>query len=312
MRVFDHSLSRRVHAAKTTLNRSWTSGLSGMLALAFLVTASGCGSSSLADPTPQLDVVAAMRRSDTAGGPGGAAGGGGTGWGTVKGRFTFNGTPPVMGGQVGFDPNKDVMCKVPVKDHSLLVDGGSKGIANILVFLVEASRINPEADGAPKEVVFDQKECRFLAPITALRVKDKLVVLNTDNTAHNTNSAPPRGNPPFNVLLEKLTGRFDYQFKNNLVMPTDATCSIHPWMKAYIIARPDPYFAVTAPDGTFEIAKLPAGEELEFQVWHEKAPAGLKALPQWSAKGRFKVTISKDGETFDLKDIAVEPSALGL
>lgn len=282
--------------------------------VALTAAASGCGSSSLADPTPQPDVVAAMRRSDTAAGPGGAAGGGGTGWGTLKGRFTYNGTPPVMGGQAGFDPNKDPQCKVPVKDHSLLVDGGSKGIANILVFLVEASRINPDLANAPaKEAIFDQKECRFLSPILAQQVKDKLVILNTDHTAHNTNGSPGRGNPSFNVLLERELGRYEYPgFKNALTTPFDATCSIHPWMKAYIIARPDPYFAVTAPDGTFEIPKLPAGEELEFQVWHEKATNGLKALPQWSAKGRFKVTIGKDGETVDMKDIAVEPSALGL
>ena len=58
-------------------------------------------------------------------------------------------------------------------------------------------------------------------------------------------------------------------------------------MKAYIIARDDPYVAVTKPDGTFEIKNLPAGEDIEFQVWHEQAPGGLEAKGGWS-KGRSR------------------------
>lgn len=280
-----------------------------MTAAALTATAAGCGSSSFAEPVVDLDVVRAMRVSDS-GVAGGAAGGGGTGWGILKGRFTYNGTPPVPGPQPGFDRSKDPLCKPDnPKDHSLLVDSGNKGIQNILVFLVEASRIHPDLEKeGPKEAIFDQKECRFLSPILPLRVKDKLVILNTDHTAHNTNFAPGRGNNTFNQLLEKEIGRIEYGFKNPVTAPFDATCSIHPWMKAYIIARPDPYFVVTAVDGTFEIPKLPAGEELEFQVWHERATNGLRAKPEWSNKGRFKVTIPKDGETVTM-DVAVEPSA---
>lgn len=287
-------------------------GLSGLPALVVLATlaCSGCGSSSFAEPVVDPDVVRAMRVSDSGAGPGGAAGGGGTGWGTLKGRFTYNGAPPAMGVLAGFDPNKDPNCKIPVKDESLVVDSGNKGLQNVLVFLVEASRVHPDFEqAAPGEAVFDQKECRFLTHVMAMSLKNKLVVLNTDNTAHNTSASPGRGNPAFNVLLEKETGRFEYQFKNPLTAPFDATCSIHPWMKAYIIARPDPYFAVTAADGSFEIPKLPAGEELEFQVWHERASAGLRAKPEWSTKGRFKLTIPQDGETVTM-DVAVEPSAL--
>ena len=46
-------------------------------------------------------------------------------------------------------------------------------------------------------------------------------------------------------------------------------------MKAYMLPRENGYFAVSADDGSFEIANLPAGEELEIQVWHESAGNGL-------------------------------------
>ena len=71
-------------------------------------------------------------------------------------------------------------------------------------------------------------------------------------------------------------------------------------MRAYMMPRRDKYFAVTKPDGTFEIPNLPAGEELELQVWHERAggPAGALVLQnpdlKWTNKGRFKVKLEPD------------------
>jgi hypothetical protein len=76
-------------------------------------------------------------------------------------------------------------------------------------------------------------------------------------------------------------------------------------MKAYLLPRNDKYFAVTKDDGSFEIPNLPAGEEVEIQVWHERAtgPGGGLVLPKkelkWSPKGRFKVKLEAD-QTLDL------------
>jgi hypothetical protein len=284
---------------------TWSLTLAGLLALT-----AGCGSTAFPDPAAQADVVTAMRKFDTAAGGAAGGGGGGTGWGTLKGRFVYNGTAPTpanipTGG-------KDPLCKVPIKDESLVV-GSDKGLKNVLIFAVEASRVHPDLAAAPgKEWIFDQKECRFLEHVFASNTKDKFVILNTDNTAHNSNGAPGRGNPSYNVLLEAVKGRYEYQFKNPLTAPYEVTCSIHPWMKAYHIARPDPYFAVTKDDGTFEIPNLPAGEPVEIQVWHEKAAGGLKFVAgavSTNARGRFTLNIPKDGDTVNL-DVSIDPSAL--
>ena len=59
-----------------------------------------------------------------------------------------------------------------------------------------------------------------------------------------------------------------------------------------------PYFAVTAADGSFEIANVPAGVALEFAVWQEKS-GPLKEVSvdgeskKWS-RGRFKITLNPD------------------
>lgn len=81
-------------------------------------------------------------------------------------------------------------------------------------------------------------------------------------------------------------------------------------MKAYILPRNDSYVAVSQPDGSFEIANLPAGEEIEFQAWHERG-AGIQgyfeAQKDWP-KGRFRLKL-KAGEEKDLGDIKINPKA---
>jgi hypothetical protein len=76
-------------------------------------------------------------------------------------------------------------------------------------------------------------------------------------------------------------------------------------MRAFVLPRADAYFAVTGPDGSFEIANLPAGVELEFQAWHERGTGrgGGLALDspeakelKWNASGRFKVKLEEDEE----------------
>lgn len=290
-----------------------TISLSLLAALGLLAVCNvGCNKSSASDPKANSDLVAQMRKSEAAAGGAAGGGGGGSGWGTLKGAFKFNGAPPAMA-DIAMG-GKDPLCKVPVKDESIRVDPSSKGLADVLIYLVEAPRVTPDYDSAaPKDAIFDQTNCRFISHVFASSTKDKFVILNSDGTGHNSNGSPGRGNPAYNVLLAAKTGRYEYPgFKNSLTAPYDVTCSIHPWMKAYHIARPDPYFAVTGQDGSFTIEKLPAGVELEFQVWHERGAGdnhGLKAMPTWSNRGRFKVTIPKDGETVSM-DVNVEPAAL--
>ena len=44
-------------------------------------------------------------------------------------------------------------------------------------------------------------------------------------------------------------------------------CDIHAWMKAYIAFNDTPFFAVTGPDGAFEIRGCPQGT-YTLEAWH--------------------------------------------
>jgi hypothetical protein len=287
------------------MSLNWKFSASLMLVAAL----TGCGGGGMSpDPAPNVSVALAVRGE----GGGGAAASTetvastGTGWATIKGVFKIQGGVPAAS---FFDTGgKDVAaCGTKVLNDSILVDPSSKGIHNILVYSrKKVSRIYDAYKSAPsKPVEFDQEKCMFHGHVYALQLKDSMLIKNSDPVGHNVKMSP-LGNPEFNQNVPPKEST-TYKFEKQLPAPTEATCSIHPWMKAYIMCREDPYFAITKTDGSFEIANVPAGEELEFQVWHEKAPSGLAAKPDW-AQGRFKLKLNAD-ETKDLGTIEVPQSA---
>lgn len=235
----------------------------------------------------------------------------GNGWGVLRGRFVFAGTPAAAKA-LAVDKDTEVCSKDGVKliDRSLLVDPSSKGLANVVLFVRKSSRVK---DSAPPEkpLVFDQKQCEFITPVFAGRVGQVIDVHNSDPVGHNTNIA----GTSFNQLIPAGDGTL-FKPEAETGMPTMVTCNIHPWMKAYAVFRKDGYVGVSAADGSFTIPDLPAGEMLEFQVWHERStgPSGALGLSKpdlkWTPKGRFQVKIEAD-EVLDIGTLEVPAAALG-
>ncbi|NDC54769.1 MAG: hypothetical protein EBZ74_10925 [Planctomycetia bacterium] len=265
--------------------------------------------------TPGADTEAAGKIratlvSASSGGGETAAASTGTGWGTLKGRFVFAGTPGAPKALLA-DKDTEVCSKGGMKllDRSLLVDGSTKGLANVVVFARKTSRVKEPPSSTP--LVFDQKQCEFLAPVFAARVGQPIDVKNSDPIGHNTNIS----GSDFNQLIP-AGGGTTYVPKAETGMPTMVTCNVHPWMKAYMVFRKDGYVAVSAADGSFAIPDLPAGEPLEFQVWHERSagPNGALGLEKpdlkWTPKGRFTLTLAPD-EVKDIGTLEVPASALG-
>lgn len=271
---------------------------------------SGCTHSSAdAEIAPDMQQVLALRESQEGGQAAEqeAAGPVGTGWGTLKGVLRFQGELPQL---PALDTNgKDAsVCGSVVPDPSLKVDPSSRGIAFVLIYARKVSRVkNPEIPEGSTPI-FDQEKCVFLSPVFAVRVGQPVTIKNSDRIVHNT-KIDAAGNPPFNPMLGPGAVA-EYTFVKQLALPAQVVCSIHPWMSAYMIARGDPYYAVTDKDGAFEIPDLPAGEPIEFQVWHERAQGGLQARPDWK-RGRFKATIPADG-VLDLGTIDVPANAFRL
>ena len=251
---------------------------------------------------------------DAAAGEGEAAATG-TGWATIKGRFVFDGPEPTM---PPFSVNKDEATCAPggqaPLQQFLVVDPASKGIANIAIYPRKVSRVHDEMGPKTDTFVFDQKVCVFLTHVAAFSVGQPVEIKNSDNVGHNTSITGQNG---FNQIIPS-GGASPFTAKKEEATPVPVSCSIHPWMRSYMLPRKNAYVAVTAPDGSFEIANLPAGEEVEIQVWHEHATGGKGALfvesdaakeLKWSDKGRFKIKLEPD-EVREL-NITVPSSAFG-
>jgi hypothetical protein len=179
------------------------------------------------------------------------------------------------------------------RDNSLRVDDATRGIADIVIFARKTKNKHESATTpAEPEVEFDQKQCLFLSPVLVAQVGQTIQVKNSDSVGHNTNIQ----GTSFNQIIP-VSQSAPFQVKSQTETPKEIACNIHPWMKAYMWFRKDGYFAVSDNQGRFQIDKLPAGEEIEFQVWHARARGGValnKPELKWDAKGRFKLKLEAD------------------
>ena len=116
--------------------------------------------------------------------------------------------------------------------------------------------------------------------------KQEYHIVNSDPVGQNV-AFKPFGDVEANVVIP-VGGETKWKFNRAQRVPVPIKCNYHSWESAYIVVCENPYFAVTAMDGTFRIPKLPVGDEIEFQVWQERI--GYLDTPQWR-KGRFKMTL---------------------
>ena len=227
-------------------------------------------------------------------------------WGTLKGRFVFDGKAPTP---QPVDTTKDPMCKMKLTDEDLLV-GDKGGLANAVIMLkTKGVAVAPEYQSSAKgDVELDNKNCHFEPHVVVVRTTQTLLLKNSDPTGHNTN-IQSIANDGINPVLAAGSDPLKHKFTKPEVRPVKVGCNIHTWMGAWIVVRTDPYAAVSDAHGNFEIKDLPAGKDLEFGLWHEKAGylrnAAFKGGPS-DSKGNFKIKI-KPGDN-DLGDIKVSSS----
>jgi hypothetical protein len=269
-------------------------------AICWMVVSCGCGGRVPTGRQPDMQNVASIRSgfgemAATDDSPADAASP--TGYATLGGTFKLNGDPPALStlnSQINRDQEVCAPGGKPVYDQDLVVDSATKGIANIVIYAEKVPEDWVHEDARPgksDEIDFDQKACVFLTRMVAIQTSQKLRVLNSDPVGHNLKVAS------FNQTIPS-GGVAIYQPLREERAPVEMACSIHPWMKAWMITRDNSYFAVTQPDGSFEIPNLPAGVQIDLKVWQERIKAVTDVTvngeaTKWS-KGRLTVTLDPD------------------
>lgn len=231
-------------------------------------------------------------------------------WGSLKGRFVVDGTPPTL---PTLNLGTDAVCNEHHPVNQAVVVGENGALENVVVY-VDLRRgqtidVHPDYAATKDEpVVLNNEGCAFHPHVCLVRTGQPFVIKNSDPTGHNTNAKLQR-NGAFNVLIGQ--GEENQRTFNRAVSrPLPVTCNIHPFMLGYLLVRDDPYMAVSGEDGTFEIANLPAGKH-SFQFWQE-VPGYLKNVNvnkgKLDRRGRIELTIPAGG-TLDLGEIEV-PAAM--
>jgi plastocyanin len=202
--------------------------------------------------------------------------------GTVGGVVSFKGQPPKM---KPLDMTADPGCPTGPQPAEVVVANAGK-LANVFVYVKEGL---PQGNFAvPTEpVVLDQKGCRYNPHILGIMAGQPLKITNTDTADHNIHDMPSN-NPPFNESQMPTDKPVIKKFPNaEMMIPVQ--CNQHPWMRAYINVMSHPYFAVSGPDGSFEIKNLPPGEYTIAAV-HERLgeqTMKVKVGPKETAKAAF-------------------------
>jgi hypothetical protein len=228
------------------------------------------------------------------------------GWGSIKGRIIFGGAalpaPPAL--NVTSDQGH-CLTKGPIKDETWVVDPASKGVANVVAFILpgrdETLPIHADYQAPPKDFVLDQPYCVFTPHVFAIRKGQRVIAKNPDPVAHNV---VVKGlDNDINVQVPPGTEKSIEIRPEHLNNPVVISCGSHPWMKGHGWCFEHPYFAVSGKDGRFEIKNIPAGNR-KLILWHEEK--GF--LPGFGKRsGDQKILVLQDGASVDLGDIKLMP-----
>ncbi len=193
--------------------------------------------------------------------PAGAAGG------TITGKIKFTGTAPR---NPAIDMSEEAACKAkytttPTEEN--VVAGPANALANVFIYVSAGVPAGQTFTAPTSPVVLDQNGCRYHPHVFGVMVGQNIEIKNSDPLLHNI-KAIAKKNRPFNVSQPNAGMTKTVTFAAPEVM-VNLECNVHGWMHAYVGVRPDPFYAVSGPDGSFSIKGLPPGT-YTIEAWHEK------------------------------------------
>jgi len=181
--------------------------------------------------------------------------------GSVSGSVKFDGAAPRA---QKIDMSQDPACKGANEAENVVVDKGN--LANVFVYVKDG--LGNRTFDVPKDpAVLDQNGCRYHPHVLGVMTGQTVQIKNDDPTTHNIHPTPKdnrewnESQPPQAAPIEKTFAR------EEILLPVK--CNQHPWMKMYINVVKSPFYAVTGPDGKYEIKGLPPGDYTIAFV-HEK------------------------------------------
>jgi hypothetical protein len=191
--------------------------------------------------------------------------------GTLGGKVVLKGTPPPARiFHLIFSPNIDFCGRISdgkgnrlLREFKVSEDGGLQDVVVAVVGVEKGKKF----DYTPELTI---ENCRIAPFVTAIRNREKIVLNNKDSIAHDIQGYTLKDAYTFAMFNKPLTPESsatkEVRFrKDHYVFRTQ--CGVHDYMQSWGFAIGNPYFAVTGPDGTFQIADLPPGD-YHVIAWH--------------------------------------------
>jgi plastocyanin len=171
---------------------------------------------------------------------------------SVSGTVKLDGEAPKA---AKIDMSQDPACKGSNMSENVVAGGGN--LSNVFVYVKDG--LGNRTFDAPKDpITLDQSGCKYHPHVLGVMAGQTIKIVNSDPTTHNIHPTPKdnrewnESQPPQSAPLEKTFAR------EEIMLPVK--CNQHPWMRMFVNVTKSPFFAVTGPDGKFEIKGLPPGD----------------------------------------------------
>ncbi|MBX6359969.1 carboxypeptidase regulatory-like domain-containing protein [Pseudacidobacterium ailaaui] len=175
--------------------------------------------------------------------------------GAISGTVHVSGKMPAP---VQIDMAQDPVCSLSPANYSEQYVGKDGGLQNVFLYIKDGlgNRIYP-APSTP--VVMDQKGCRYTPHVIGVMVGQPVRFTNSDPTMHNVHMLPKVETNQATDISQGPNGAPETRVFRTPELMIPVRCNNHPWMEAFINVTDNPFYAISGPDGHFEIRGLPPG-----------------------------------------------------
>jgi plastocyanin len=231
------------------INKSLAIGSLSLLLGATLLA--GCGKKETSEEQPASTPAAAPAA--TAIDPATAA--------SVSGTVKFDGAAPKA---AKIDMSQDANCAGSNTAENIVVSGGH--LENVFIYVKDG--LGSRTFAVPAEAItLTQSGCKYKPHVLGVMVGQTIKIVNGDPTTHNIHPTP-KDNREWNESQAPQAAPIEKTFaREEILLPVK--CNQHPWMRMFVNVVKSPFYAVSGPDGKFEIKGLPPGDYTIAFV-HEK------------------------------------------